>query len=70
MQGNVLSRPEQLPELNQINQSTGGIWASTIRHHDDTFYVITTLVKDGEPPDTLTRWDNVCIRFCYTTNLD
>ncbi|KAL5521360.1 hypothetical protein ACEPAG_9285 [Sanghuangporus baumii] len=57
--GNVLSRPEQLPELSQINQSTGGIWAPTIRYHDGVFYVTTTLVKDGERFDTLTRWDNL-----------
>ena len=30
--GNVLSRPEQLPGLAAVNQSTGGIWACTIRY--------------------------------------
>lgn len=30
-EGNVLSRPEQLPALATVNSSTGGIWAATIR---------------------------------------
>ncbi|THG97986.1 hypothetical protein EW145_g7505 [Phellinidium pouzarii] len=57
--GNVLSRPEQLPALNTINTTTGGIWAATIRYHDGIFYVTTTLVKDYEPVDSTEQWDNV-----------
>lgn len=40
--GNVLDRASQL-RLNGI-PSSGGIFAPTIRHHDGTFYVITTCV--------------------------
>jgi hypothetical protein len=29
--GNVVSRPEQLPNLAEISSSTGGMWAATIR---------------------------------------
>lgn len=58
-EGNVLSRPEQLPGLATVNTTTGGIWACTIRHHDGTFYVVTTLVKDYEPQTSQERWDNV-----------
>lgn len=57
--GNVLSRPEQLPQLALVNQTTGGIWAATIREHKGTFYVTTTLVFDGEPQTNPDRWDNV-----------
>ncbi|KLO11100.1 hypothetical protein SCHPADRAFT_831656 [Schizopora paradoxa] len=57
--GNVLSRPEQLPTLSQVNQTTGGIWAATIRHHDNRFFVTTTLVFDGKPQLDPTRWDNM-----------
>lgn len=57
--GNVLSRPEQVPDLATISTSTGGIWACTIRFHDGMFFVITTLVKDQEPQDSLARWQNV-----------
>ncbi|EKM55564.1 glycoside hydrolase family 43 protein [Phanerochaete carnosa HHB-10118-sp] len=64
--GNVLSRPEQLPQLAQVNQSTGGIWAATIRHHDEVFYVTTTLVFDGAPQQSPTRWDNLIFN---TTNI-
>jgi len=38
--GHCLTRPEQLP-LHQT-QSSLGIWAPTIRYHDDTFYMVTT----------------------------
>ncbi|KAI5123809.1 hypothetical protein M0805_009104 [Coniferiporia weirii] len=57
--GNVLSRQEQLPALSTINTTTGGIWAATIRHHDGTFYVTTTLVKDYEPVGAIEEWDNL-----------
>ena len=75
--GNVLSRPEQLPALANVNQTTGGIWAATIRyiysgdllpvlttmnhkrHHEDKFYVTTTLVFDGDIYNAPERWDNV-----------
>ncbi|GJE90826.1 glycoside hydrolase family 43 protein [Phanerochaete sordida] len=57
--GNVLSRPEQLPQLALVNQTTGGIWAATIRHHDGVFYVTSTLVFDGAPQLDPTRWDNL-----------
>jgi alpha-N-arabinofuranosidase len=43
--GNVLTRDSQLPL--QKARPSGGIYAPTIRHHDGTFYVITTNVDGG-----------------------
>ena len=43
--GHCLTRPSQLP-LERAPSSTG-IYAPTIRHHDGTFYMITTNVSDG-----------------------
>ncbi|KAF2706328.1 glycoside hydrolase family 43 protein [Pleomassaria siparia CBS 279.74] len=57
--GNVLNRPSQLPDLAISNGSTSGIWAPTLRHHNGTFYLVTTLVHDKKPPDDPTRWDNI-----------
>ena len=43
--GNVLDRPGQLPlEGAEVSR---GIFAPTIRHHEGTFYMITTNVSDG-----------------------
>ena len=43
--GNVLTRESQLP-LNQAS-SWVGIYATTIRYHEGTFYMITTNVGNG-----------------------
>ena len=43
--GHVLSRESQLPL--QKARPSGGIYAPTIRHHDGTFYMITTNVDGG-----------------------
>ena len=43
--GHCLTRPEQL-RLDGIRAS-GGIYAPTLRYHDGTFYMITTLVDGG-----------------------
>lgn len=43
--GHVLTRPEQL-DLTEAGVSRG-IFAPTIRYHDDTFYMITTLIDTG-----------------------
>ena len=43
--GNILNRRSQL-ELKGM-RSSGGIYAVTIRHHNGTFYAITTLVDGG-----------------------
>jgi alpha-N-arabinofuranosidase len=43
--GNVLTRDSQLPL--QKARPSGGIYAPTIRHHDGTFYMITTNVDGG-----------------------
>lgn len=40
--GHVLATPKQLPLYQQ--QTSRGIYAPTIRHHDGVFYLITTLV--------------------------
>lgn len=39
--------------------SLSGIWAPTLRYHDDTFWLVTTLVEDDRLADDATRWDNV-----------
>ncbi|MFW6331175.1 MAG: family 43 glycosylhydrolase [Gemmatimonadota bacterium] len=43
--GHCLDRPEQLP-LTGAGVSSG-IWAPTIRHHDGTFYMVTTNKSHG-----------------------
>ncbi len=42
--GHVLDRPEQI-DLSGIDTSDG-IWAPTIRHHDGIFYVVSTVARD------------------------
>lgn len=39
--------------------SGSGIWAPTIRFHEDTFWLVTTLVDDDRPQADFSRWDNV-----------
>jgi alpha-N-arabinofuranosidase len=46
MIGHVLHRPEQL-DLDGV-ASTAGIYAPTLRYHEGTFYMITTLIADRE----------------------
>ena len=48
--GHVLDRPSQL-NLDGVLDSRG-IYAPTIRHHDGTFYMITTLARQGVERDT------------------
>ncbi|KEZ38838.1 hypothetical protein SAPIO_CDS10883 [Scedosporium apiospermum] len=55
----VLNRPEQLPRLAETNRSTSGIWAPTLRYHDDAFWLFTTLVDDDRPQEDASRWDNI-----------
>ncbi|PGG98541.1 hypothetical protein AJ80_09520 [Polytolypa hystricis UAMH7299] len=59
---NVLTRHEQLPDLQLTNGSTSGIWAPTIRYHDKTFYVFTTLVHDKMDITDGSRWDNIIFK--------
>ncbi|KAG9231933.1 beta-xylosidase [Amylocarpus encephaloides] len=56
---NALNRPEQLPGLNTTKRATSGIWASTIRYHEGTFYVVTTHVYDDYPKNATNRFDNL-----------
>ncbi|GKT56640.1 xylosidase arabinofuranosidase [Colletotrichum tofieldiae] len=42
---NALTRPEQVPELYRNSGQSDGIWASTIRFRDGTFYLITSYVS-------------------------
>lgn len=42
---NALSKPEQLPELSYNGGQNEGIWASTIRYRNGTFYLITSYVR-------------------------
>ncbi|KAF2733436.1 xylosidase : arab-like proteininofuranosidase [Polyplosphaeria fusca] len=57
--GHALNRPSQLPDLAIANGSTSGIWAPTLRRHNGTYYLVTTLVHDKRAPDDPTRWDNI-----------
>ncbi|KAK3303399.1 glycoside hydrolase family 43 protein [Chaetomium strumarium] len=60
--GHVLNRREQLPRLAETNRSTSGIWAPTLRFHDDTFWLVTTLVDDDRPKEDPSRWDNIIFK--------
>lgn len=55
---NAISRPEQLPNLALINSPSGGIWAPTLRYHEDTFHLVTTLVHADLPVNDSMQWDN------------
>ncbi|ETS74063.1 hypothetical protein PFICI_13929 [Pestalotiopsis fici W106-1] len=55
----VLNRPSQLPEFTTEVSETGGIWAPTIRYHNGTFYVSTTVVDDTKNISDASRWNNV-----------
>ncbi|OQV04994.1 hypothetical protein CLAIMM_09798 [Cladophialophora immunda] len=59
---NALNRPDQLPTLAITNKSTSGIWASSIRYHEGTFFVMTTLVFDDAAQTNFSRWDNMIFR--------
>ncbi|KAK1750042.1 Non-reducing end alpha-L-arabinofuranosidase BoGH43B [Echria macrotheca] len=60
--GHVLNRQEQLPRLAETNRSTSGIWAPTLRFHDNTFWLVTTLVDDDRPQADHSRWDNIIFK--------
>ncbi|KAH6720670.1 glycosyl hydrolase [Leptodontidium sp. MPI-SDFR-AT-0119] len=60
---NALNRPEQLPELSTNGQQNEGIWASTIRFHKGTFYLITSYVS-------LTKWQPKLLLFTTTNPYD
>ncbi|KAI2468678.1 glycoside hydrolase family 43 protein [Annulohypoxylon bovei var. microspora] len=60
--GHVLNRREQLPRLAETNRSTSGIWAPTLRFHDETFWLVTTLVDDDRDAYDASRWDNVIFK--------
>ncbi|GAA3334695.1 glycoside hydrolase family 43 protein [Curtobacterium albidum] len=44
--GHVIDRPEQL-SLDGL-ETSDGIWAPTIRHHDGVFYVVSTVADDRQ----------------------
>ncbi|KAI2628554.1 glycoside hydrolase family 43 protein [Hypoxylon sp. NC1633] len=60
--GHVLNRQEQLPRLAETNRSTSGIWAPTLRFHEGTFWLVTTLVDDEKDANDASRWDNVIFK--------
>ena len=47
--GHIIDRPSQLPDLKEIPASNG-IWAPTIRYHENKFYVIVTFVQTNNCP--------------------
>jgi beta-xylosidase len=68
--GNVINRPEQYDYSRGCvppgTQSSGGIWACTIRHHKGTFYVTTTFAYTDKKAEDYSQWVNVralCIIF-------
>jgi beta-xylosidase len=42
-----------------VTDFNSGIWAPALRFHDDTFWLVTTLVDDDRPQEDFSRWDNV-----------
>ncbi|TFY70917.1 hypothetical protein EVG20_g2081 [Dentipellis fragilis] len=60
--GNVITRESQLPGIANTNGSTSGIWAPSVRYHNGTFWVVTTLVYDHLPQNDPARWDNVIFK--------
>ncbi|KAF0321553.1 hypothetical protein GQ607_011223 [Colletotrichum asianum] len=60
--GHALNREHQLPRLAETNRSTSGIWAPTLRFHDETFWLVTTLVDDDRPADDASRWANIIFK--------
>ncbi|KFX89979.1 hypothetical protein V490_06721 [Pseudogymnoascus sp. VKM F-3557] len=38
----VFARPSQVPQIGDTVSQNGGLWAITIRHHDDKFYAIVS----------------------------
>ncbi|RYP43419.1 hypothetical protein DL768_009934 [Monosporascus sp. mg162] len=41
---------------------TAGIWAPTLRYHDEVFWLVTTLVEDDRAADDASRWNNVIFK--------
>ncbi|KAK1640103.1 glycosyl hydrolase [Colletotrichum phormii] len=66
--GHVLNRREQLPRIAETNRGAAwltelsGIWAPTLRYHDDTFWLVTTLVDDDRDAADASRWDNIIFK--------
>ncbi|UPL04236.1 hypothetical protein LCI18_015170 [Fusarium solani-melongenae] len=60
---NAFSRPDQLPGMAFLPKATSGIYAPTLRFHQGTFYLMSTLVNQQLPRVNDSRWDN----FIMTT---
>ncbi|RSL93480.1 hypothetical protein CEP52_013244 [Fusarium oligoseptatum] len=60
---NAFSRPDQLPGMAFLPKATSGIYAPTLRFHEGTFYLMSTLVNQQLPRVNDSRWDN----FIMTT---
>lgn len=60
---NAFSRADQLPGLAFLPKATSGIYAPTLRFHEGTFYLMSTLVNQQAPRTNDSRWDN----FILTT---
>ncbi|KAF4982483.1 hypothetical protein FZEAL_1908 [Fusarium zealandicum] len=60
---NAFSRSDQLPGMAFLSKATSGIYAPTLRFHDGTFYLMSTLVNQQLPRVNDSRWDN----FIMTT---
>ncbi|KAF2182261.1 glycoside hydrolase family 43 protein [Zopfia rhizophila CBS 207.26] len=60
---NALNRPNQLPELSANGQQSEGIWASTIRFRNGTFYLITSYIS-------FLKWQPKILLFTTTDPYD
>ncbi|KAG8165853.1 hypothetical protein KVR01_004405 [Diaporthe batatas] len=60
---NAFSRADQLPGMAFLPKATSGIYAPTLRFHEGTFYLLSTLVNQQLPRTNDSRWDN----FILTT---
>ncbi|KAF4964585.1 hypothetical protein FSARC_7491 [Fusarium sarcochroum] len=58
---NGFSRADQLPGMAFLPRATSGIYAPTLRFHEGTFYLMTTLVNQQLPRVNDSRWDNFLV---------
>ncbi|TKW57778.1 Non-reducing end alpha-L-arabinofuranosidase BoGH43A [Colletotrichum tanaceti] len=50
-----LARVKELTEFS-------GIWAPTLRYHEEAFWIVTTLVDDEKDAADASRWDNIIFK--------
>jgi beta-xylosidase len=66
---NVVNREEQLPEFATTNnEQEGGFFASTLRFHNGSFYLISAWANPSTQPATETGWPISAIKLFTSTN--